>query len=317
MQYIEQIGYKSNAMVKSKLESISYYPFHLHKNDFEIVCVLNGNITIADSAATYTLSYGDIHIFNMNDPHKITSEDPQNIILTVQINCDHYKQYFEKLEDAYFICDTYKDRDLYSIDMRHLRFRLARLYESYSKKSTDFQLEFYAKELLEFLVTGFQNYVYKQEEGSAANIVRLQNLDYIYKNYKRMYHIVDYVFDHYKEKLTLQQVADLEYISPAHLSRYIKETLGLTFTQLMSLTRCEEASRLLSATRKTIDQIAEEVGFANRKHLAVQFRRWFNQTPTQYRNEILKDLSSDTKVKLRPFDYDFAKVILDMYLDEY
>ncbi|NLD19690.1 MAG: AraC family transcriptional regulator [Clostridiales bacterium] len=317
MKYIEQIGYKSSAMVKARLESLAYYPFHLHRDDFEIICVLNGKVTICDSAASYALSYGDVHIFNMNDPHKIVSDDPDNIILTVQINCDYYKQHFEGLHDAYFICDTYAERDLYSIDIKYLRFLLARLFKAYSEKPSDLQLEAQTKELLEFLLDQFRQYVYKQEEGRAANIVRLQNLDYLYKNYERMYRIVDYVFDHYNEKLSLQSIADAEYLSSPHLSRYIKETLGLTFTQLVSLTRCEEASRLLSATKKTVDLIAVQVGFANRKHLAVQFRKWFQQTPSQYRNGILKDLSSDAKVKLRPFDYDFANVILDMYLDEY
>lgn len=317
MQYIERIGYKTEARVKVKLESIAYYPFHLHKHDLEIICVLNGNVKISDSATSYSLYYGDVHIFNPNDPHKILSDDPKNIILTIQIDCNHYKQYYENLPDAYFICDTYAQRDLYALDIRHLRFQLARLYEAYSEGASGLRIEGYTKELLELLIAQFQEYVYKGDEEKAANIVRLQNLNFIYKNYARMYRIVDYVSTHFKEKLSLSEMAKIEYLSTAHLSRYIKESLGLTFTQLVSLTRCEEAARLLSATRKTIDQIAIEVGFANRKHFAVQFKRWYDKTPSEYREEILKDLSSDARVRLRPFDYHFAKVIVDLYLDEY
>jgi len=316
MQYIEKIGYKTSAGIKAKVESMEYYPFHLHDDAIEIICVLNGIVKISDSAASYTLKYGDVHIFNKNDPHKIESDDPDNILLTIQIDCPHYMRHFDELDDAYFICDTYAERDLYTVDIKHLRFQLARIYREYSGHYSDILLEDMAKELLRLLLSQFRQYVYKSDKNRAANIVRLQNIDHIYKNYDRMYRIVDFVYTNFRKKLYLKDIAEREFLSEEHISRDLKETLGLSFTQLISLTRCEEAARQLSSTKRTVDQIAEDVGFANRKHLATQFKRWYQQTPSEYRTSILKDLGSDSKVRLRPFDYDFAKVILDMYLDE-
>jgi len=316
MQYIEKIGYKTSAGIKAKVESMEYYPFHLHDDAIEIICVLNGTVKISDSAASYTLKYGDVHIFNKNDPHKIESNDPDNILLTIQIDCPHYMRHFDELDDAYFICDTYAERDLYAVDIKHLRFQLARIHREYSGHYSDILLEDMAKELLRLLLSQFRQYVYKSDKNRAANIVRLQNIDHIYKNYDRMYRIVDFVYTNFRKKLYLKDIAEREFLSEEHISRDLKETLGLSFTQLISLTRCEEAARQLSSTKRTVDQIAEDVGFANRKHLATQFKRWYQQTPSEYRTSILKDLGSDSKVRLRPFDYDFAKVILDMYLDE-
>lgn len=316
MQYIEKIGYKTSAGIKAKVESMEYYPFHLHDDAIEIICVLNGTVKISDSAASYTLKYGDVHIFNKNDPHKIESDYPDNILLTIQIDCPHYMRHFDELDDAYFICDTYAERDLYAVDIKHLRFQLARIYREYSGDYSDILLEDMAKELLRLLLSQFCQYVYKSDENRAANIVRLQNIDHIYKNYERMYRIVDFVYTNFRKKLYLKDIAEREFLSEEHISRDLKETLGLSFTQLISLTRCEEAARQLSSTKRTVDQIAEDVGFANRKHLATQFKRWYQQTPSEYRTSILKDLSSDSKVRLRPFDYDYANVLLEMYLDE-
>ncbi|MBR3786857.1 MAG: helix-turn-helix transcriptional regulator [Firmicutes bacterium] len=316
MQYIEKIGYKTSAGIKAKVESMEYYPFHLHDDAIEIICVLNGIVKISDSAASYTLKYGDVHIFNKNDPHKIESDDPDNILMTIQIDCPHYMRHFDELDDTYFICDTYAERDLYAVDIKHLRFQLARIYREYSGHYSDILLEDMAKELLRLLLSQFRQYVYKSDENRAANIVRLQNIDHIYKNYERMYRIVDFVYTNFRKKLYLKDIAEREFLSEEHISRDLKETLGLSFTQLISLTRCEEAARQLSSTKRTVDQIAEDVGFANRKHLATQFKRWYQQTPSEYRTSILKDLSSDSKVKLRPFDYDYANILLEMYLDE-
>ncbi len=317
MQYIEQIGYKSEARIKARLESIEYYPFHIHEHSLEIICVLNGTVEICDSAATYTLSYGDVHMFNPGDPHKITSTSPENIILTVQIDLNHYKYHFKDLKDAYFICDIYSERNLYSMDIKYLRFMLARTYQLYTENCSAIKLEQHARELLEHLLSQFIQYVYRADAEKKANIVRLQNTDHTYKNYERMYRIIDYVYAHYSEKLSLTKIAEMEFLSSSHLSRYIKDTLGLSFSQLVSLTRCENASVLLSSTNKTVDQIADETGFANRNHLAVQFKKWYGKTPSGYRNSILEDLSPTATIKHRSFDYDFAKVLLDMYLDEY
>lgn len=317
MQYIQKIGYKSNAMVQIKIENIEYYPFHLHDDSLEIICVLNGKIKISDSATTYHLSYGDIHIFNSNDPHKIEATNSDNIVLSVHINTNHYFRGRKELKDAYFISDIGTDDDVYSTDNTYLRFLLAKLYKEYQTGNSEIQLEEHVSDILSLLTDQYQNYIYKSTENKKANIIRLQNTEYSRKNYARMYRIVDYVYYHFREKLTLEMIAEQEFLTKAYLSQYIKDTLGLTFTQLLSLTRCEEAARLLSSTHKTVDQIAIEVGFANRKHLAVQFKRWYDRTPSEYRNEILKDLSVDMKIKLRPFDYDFSQTIINMYLDEY
>lgn len=71
MLYEEPIGYKSNARVRASMNTIMYYPFHLHPEDIELICVMNGTVTIFDSAVSHKLSYGDVYVFNPNDPHKI------------------------------------------------------------------------------------------------------------------------------------------------------------------------------------------------------------------------------------------------------
>lgn len=317
MQYNENIGYKLNSRVKATLGSIAYYPFHLHKSDIEIIAVLNGGITISDSAMSYQLTYGDVYIFNANVPHKIVSQSSDDIVLTIQIDLLHYNQFFSNLPDAYFICDTFYQGSTYNMNIKYLRFLLARIFDLYLDNSKDYIMEDAVKELLALLLDNFQEYTYKKDADGKARIIRLQNADHIYKDYSRMYEIVDYVAEHFHEDISLKKIAEREFLSTSHLSRYIKETLGLTFSELVSLTRCEEAERLLSATKMTVDQIANAVGFSSRQHLATQFKRWFSRTPTEYRDEILSDLSSASIISLRPFDYAFSEKIINMYLDEY
>jgi len=316
MQYNELIGYKLNSRVKASIESVAYYPFHLHKTDIEIIAVLNGAVTITDSALSHHLTYGNVYIFNANIPHKIVSESSDDILLTVHIDTNYYRQFFKDLS-AYFICDTFINTTTYDMDIKYLRFLLARIYDLYTDAPNDHLLEETVKDLLRLLMEYFQEYTYIKDASGSAKIVRLQNTEHILKNYTRMYKIVDYVIAHFRENLTLGKIAKIEFLSTSYLSRFIKETLGLTFSELVSLTRCEEAERLLSATNMTVDQIAREVGFSSRQHLGTQFKRWFKRTPTEYRNEIQADLIRTARISVRSFDNAFAQKILKMYLDQY
>ena len=318
MKFIEKIGYKSTAHVRAKLGNIRYYPFHMHDDAIEILCVLDGQIDISDSAASYKLGYGDVHIFNMNDPHRIQASD-DNIILTVHVDFKSYRKPFPDLPDPpYFISDgSYEKIHEYPSDMRLLRFYLAQLFVRYNEQKSDLALEQCAEEMFALLVESFQNYRYIESEYKIANIVHSQPSAPLGRDYSRMYRVVDYIYDHYKEKLTLKQMADMEYVSTSHMSRYLHDTLGLTFSHQVSLARCEEAARLLSGTSKTVDQIASDTGFCNRKHLTSHFKRWYCKTPAEYRGEILKDLNTDSNISFRPFDYDHARTLIEMYLDEY
>lgn len=317
MQYIEAIEYKTPARVKARVEKINYYPFHLHEGCTEIICILRGLVGINDASVRYTLGPDDVHIFNPEDPHRIESEDPDSLILTVQLDLAHYRSEHMTPAQAYFLCDTFSSRDLYDNDMRLLRFYLASIYKIYTENGSDLALENVTRRMLELLMEHFRQYTYLAEESNPATIVRLQNSSQLYMDYERMYRIADYVEDNFMHPLRLTDIAEMEYLSSSHLSRYLKSTLGLSFSSFLSLTRCNEAARRLSSSKKTIDQIASEVGFSNRRHLAIQFRKWYNQTPTDYRTAILNDLhnSADT-MRISPNDNVLSETI-QRYLEEY
>lgn len=317
MQYIETVEYKNSARVKARVETISYYPFHLHESSIELLCILQGCVMISDAAAGYTLQPGDVHIFNPNDPHRIKAKSPDNMLLTIQLDLSYYQTLLPELEQAYFLCDTCSSRDLAGNDMRLLRFYLASLYCQYTVGHSDLVLERCACRMLHLLLAHFRQYTYVAEENNPATIVRLQNQDHLYKDYERMYRIADYVEDHFREPLRLTDIARMEYLSSAHLSRYLKNTLGLSFSHFLSLIRCEEAARQLSSSKKTIDQIASEAGFANRKHLATQFKKWYQKTPSGYRNAILQDLHSCADTRRIAADDPRVSRIIEQYLEEY
>jgi AraC-like DNA-binding protein len=318
MKFNESIGFKLNSKVRASLSNTRYYPFHLHEDVIELVCVLDGSVTVSDSALDYDLSFGDVYIFNPRDPHKLASTDEDNILLTIQLERSHYKQYFSNIESIYFICDSFFQKEYHSEDLAYLRFLMARLYCEYSRENpSDMSTEELAKSLLELLISQFRYYAYKKLDQNNYKIIRRVGHNLYDPCFNRIYNIIDYVYSNFNMKIRLEDIAAKEFLSISYLSRYIKKTSGLSFSELVSLARCEEAERLLCTTTKTVEQIAREVGFSNRKHLSDQFKRWFCKVPSEFRKNVESDLTSGSQIQLNVFDYKFAKLILDSYLDGY
>lgn len=96
-----------------------------------------------------------------------------------------------------------------------------------------------------------------------------------------------YIRENYAEKLTLEQVAQQVYVTPAYLSRLFSEIDGMGFSDYLTRVRMEEAKRLLHTRRKKIYEIAEQVGYRDVKHFIRVFRKLEQCTPTEYRERNL------------------------------
>ena len=322
MLFAEPIGFKNSCGVKATLESISYYPYHMHEDILEIICIINGSYDISVDVHNHTLSYGDIYFFNTRNSHKIKKANGNCIILTVHIDLNHYKDYFRDFDgsgsfdisEQFFICDSFQYENKYSLNTKHLRFLMAKIYMEYSSENaSNHRLENLTREFLSHILTHYRNYIYARLDDGTYAVVQHDNIS----GSERIYRIIDYIYSHFSEKLTLADIAGAEFLNPSYLSTYIKQASGLTFTELLSLARCEAAERLLGNTSKTLDEIAREVGFSTRNHLTNQFKKWFCKTPSQYRRDIIADLSEDSTIQFDSFDYEFAMLIMNSYLDGY
>lgn len=67
--------------------------------------------------------------------------------------------------------------------------------------------------------------------------------------------------------------------------RWFKEMMGTTPARYVARRRIREACRLLSFTERSIDEIAESVGFANRHHFSRVFLHYTERSPALFRRE--------------------------------
>jgi AraC family transcriptional regulator len=82
---------------------------------------------------------------------------------------------------------------------------------------------------------------------------------------------------------TLADLAKLAKLSPYHLTRAFKRSVGLSPHQYLIRCRIDRAKHLLADTERSITEIALSLGFASSSHFSVTFKAIVGVPPTAYR----------------------------------
>lgn len=88
---------------------------------------------------------------------------------------------------------------------------------------------------------------------------------------------------HYTDKLSLEQLAKVAYLSKYHYTRSFKKHVGMTPYEYVSTVRISHAQNLLLTTSLSVEEIGWKVGFSGSKNLIRQFKQATGMTPGEYR----------------------------------
>lgn len=100
----------------------------------------------------------------------------------------------------------------------------------------------------------------------------------------RMVEIMNYIQANHID-ITLEDLAEKFYLSKPYISKYIKEKSGITFGEMVKKIRMKKAKSLLKGSNMTVENIALSVGYQNVEHFNRLFKKAYNMTPIQFRNE--------------------------------
>lgn len=92
-----------------------------------------------------------------------------------------------------------------------------------------------------------------------------------------------WVKDHPREDITLEGMAARCAMSPRTLTRRFRDATGTTPLQWVLAQRMDDARRMLEATDRSVDEVAQLCGFGSTLNLRTHFRRRLDTTPTSYR----------------------------------
>ena len=94
-----------------------------------------------------------------------------------------------------------------------------------------------------------------------------------------------YIEMNFKSNPTLEETAGKIGFSTSYFSRLFSRQLGMTYTEYLDKVKIKHAQILLTQTKKTIMEIAEETGYCHGNYLNTQFKKHIGMTPGQYRKK--------------------------------
>jgi len=95
--------------------------------------------------------------------------------------------------------------------------------------------------------------------------------------------ITDWMAEHVAEEFNLDRLAARAGLSKFYFNRLFKSAIGVSPSHYHINLRMDEAKRLLRETKKSVVEVALDVGYANPSHFAQLFRRETGLTPSDYR----------------------------------
>jgi AraC family transcriptional regulator len=95
--------------------------------------------------------------------------------------------------------------------------------------------------------------------------------------------ITDWMAQNVAEEFNLDRLAARAGLSKFYFNRLFKKALGMSPSRYHITLRMDEAKRLLRETKRSVVDVALDVGYANPSHFAQLFRRQAGLSPSDYR----------------------------------
>lgn len=240
----------------------------------EIGVVLNGTAQVITAAGTYSVTTGDLLLFNAYEPHTIQA-DVNADILFLQLAPSFGKEYFARVAGVEF-------------ESVRLHLQDPAIKEQILKPLLSAAMAFFAEpqafgvECMAWVAHMFtamlRNIPYKINSDSEFLIKK--------KRIGRQQRIAGFVEQHYREKLTLSHLAQAEGITTAYMSRIFAELFQTPFQEYLSKLRLQKAIPMLKKQDVYLVDICMECGFSDTRYLNAVCQKEFGCTAAQLRDKM-------------------------------
>ena len=249
-----------------------HIPMHWH-DTMEILFCLNGSVTICIDQETLTLSRNQLIVFDSRIVHSIHSNSKLYMFLCIHVNKKQLSGYVPDLDLYSIWCrpvpldDPRSTQYIHLCQLAHDLTRINIEEKSTSAMRSDGTVLLMLADLIQyFSVHTLPENTRRQKQSN--DVLR---------------EIIAYVNNHYKDSLTLDDMARQTGFSREYFCRFFKQHMGITFLRYVNEVRISHAGRLLSDTDLSISEIMQESGFTNQTLFNRLFKEIYGMTPRQAR----------------------------------
>lgn len=264
------MGRKDDYMVQ--LENVTYLAPKEYAGT-TILFVIQGKLLLSLSEHDFSLGENDLIVLNHNEIYTASGAD-DTIVIRLHITSPFFTSYYADYFQLAFDCvssqiDTGREKMI-----TLLRKYLAEMVIAQSHKAKGSKLETQtALFQIMLLLTRFFKKELPTRDGASIHDTRITR-------------ITQQLEQQFDEPITLQDIAEQEFLSTSYLSRYFKKVTGLGFLQYLTQIRLKHSLEDLRTSSDNISQIAQKNGFSSPKNFTTSFKARYGKTPATYRQEV-------------------------------
>lgn len=284
--HINETGYHGTLEfpVAVYLDDVShkYVNWHWHE-EFEIGFVTEGSVVLGCGNRKYQMECGDIFFINSNVLHSMHKNNTSkqavfksiafhSSIISESINSIFYIKYLLPIlsNGNFRECIITKDSNSYQsmLDI------LSKVWNLVYSEDSDYEIK--VRNELSTLFCILNRF---QKNIKETNSPKMPN----YLLEKRVQVLLDYIHTHYKDKITIEELAKTASISKTEVLRCFKSIIGLSPINYLNSYRLQKAAQLLINTENNIQEIATDCGFDDNSYFSKLFKKNYHVTPHSFR----------------------------------
>lgn len=238
-----------------------HIPLHWH-DFFEFELIVAGELEHICNGRTYTITAGSAYLMSSQNFHELTALTDSHI----------YSLHFDKKMLPPEVIPLLGYHDLhFQFDETETRQLEARFLELI--KETDQKLPLYTLSshsiITEIIIT----------------LIRKTTNNELSTTPLPIQQAVSYINEHFKEQLTLSEMAHDLSFSPNYLGMLFKKQMNCTFHEYLNTLRLKHACNLLSSSDLSVKEISFASGYSSVEYFMYAFKKKMVMTPNEYRKE--------------------------------
>ena len=267
------------------------------KGVLEIIFCLKGSVKFSYAYEEFTLHAGEYISVDKDAYYLYDGQD--NMCVSLYFDLLQYEEKYPFIGNTLFVCEGLAETSLRFPTPEHGRLKgmMIALLRFIREGGDETKVSEVTGKIVDLFIKHFDIFFFHSGEkfGEKGGEMLM-----------RLHEINDYLHKHIKEKITVGDIAAQLNFTEGYMSEYMRKA-SVGFRGMLSYIRANASESLLLNTDKTILEISEECGFSDVKYYYSAFKRWYNCTPKQFRDQY----GRASEEKLRYFELDDISDLID------
>ena len=239
------------------------------QDEMEILYVLQGRCAVMEQQRNYVLGADDFSVFTMFASYELYRKEYCHT-LSFFIPSNAISDMNKENRKIFCVTSMQPEKKVFS-DL--IRSHLAEILLEFLEHSDQVHRGHIFSEVYAILAILYQEF----DDGEKTGLPMDER--------QRKQEILQFLWQHSAEDLTLHQAAAHFYLSDGHFSRLFRNLIGESFSDTLRTIRLQQVRRMLLAGNENVTEIAQDCGFSSVNTMILDFRVAYGMTPGKFRKQ--------------------------------